>query len=113
MDQGHLRKLDAHELTRDIPDDWRNFEVCRINDHALRLSVAKEGFGVDWHSHTSGDELLYVVSGLLVVELEDRTERLGPGQMIAIPKGVRHRTRAGQKTVTMCLDHADALPTGD
>ncbi len=112
MPRGQLNKLDAIALTNDIRDDWRNFEVCRINDHSVRLSAVQEGFGVDWHSHQR-DELLYVVQGRLIVELEDRTEELVPGQMMAVPRGVRHRTTSAERTVCLNIEHAGSSPQGD
>lgn len=112
MGLGHLQKLDAYKLAGNIDDDWRNFRVCQINDHAVSISVIKEGFGVDWHSHPEGDELLYVAQGMIYLDLEDRTEQLTPGQMMAISKGVRHRTRAGSPSVVICFDHADSSPRG-
>jgi mannose-6-phosphate isomerase-like protein (cupin superfamily) len=112
MSHGQLEKLDAIELTRDIQDDWRNFEVCRINDHSVRLSAVKTGFGVDWHTHQR-DELLYVVKGRLIVELEDRTEHLTPGQMMAVPQGVLHRTTSAEPTICLNIEHAGSSPEGD
>jgi mannose-6-phosphate isomerase-like protein (cupin superfamily) len=112
MPHGQLEKLDAMALTRDITDNWRNFEACRINDHSVRLSAVNEGFGVDWHSHQR-DELLYVVKGKLIIELEDRTEELVPGQMMAVPGGVRHRTTSAERTICLNIEHAGSSPKGD
>jgi len=108
---GHLEKLDVNELAKDINDDWKNFVVSEINDHVVRLSVLQRDF--HWHLHKNSDELFYVVEGKLFVEFEDRTEELGPGQMITIPKNVRHRTRSNQRAVILCFESRDNDVTGD
>ena len=77
-------------MTRDIDDDWNDFVVSEINDHVVRLSVLQRDF--HWHLHKNSDELFFVIEGKLFVDPEDRTEEIGPGQMITIPKNVRHRT---------------------
>jgi mannose-6-phosphate isomerase-like protein (cupin superfamily) len=47
------------------------------------------------------------------VDLEDRTVELGPRQGIVVPKGVRHRTRAKERTVVLMAEAATVEPTGD
>ncbi len=47
--------------------------------------------------HPDGDEVLYMVSGVITVRLEladgDRTIDLGTGEALAIPKGIWHRIK--------------------
>jgi len=108
---GHLEKLDVNELTKGIDDDWKNFVVSEINDHVVRLSVLQRDF--HWHLHKNSDELFYVIEGKLFVDLEDRSEEIDPGQMITIPKNVRHRTRAHSRTIILCFESASNVITGD
>lgn len=106
-----IEKLDVHSLTEGISDDWRNFVVANLNDHVVRLSVLRRDF--HWHSHSKSDEFFYVVEGRLYVDLEQSAMELSPGEMVLIPKGVRHRTRAKEKTITLCFEHKDNDVTGD
>jgi mannose-6-phosphate isomerase-like protein (cupin superfamily) len=108
---GHLEKMDVNELTEGIKDDWNNFVVSEVNDHVARLSVLQRDF--HWHLHKNSDELFYVIEGKLFVDLEDRIEEIGPGQMITIPKNVRHRTRANSRTIILCFESASNVITGD
>jgi len=108
---GHLQKLDVNELTKDINDDWKNFVVGEINDHVARLSVLQRDF--HGHLHKNSDELFYVIEGKLFVDLEDRSEEICPGQMITIPKNVRHRTRSDSRTIILCFESASNDITGD
>ncbi|MEW5912630.1 MAG: cupin domain-containing protein [Thermodesulfobacteriota bacterium] len=107
---GQLQKLDVNELAAAVSENWKNWEITRINDHCLRLAVLQRDF--HWHQHNS-DETLLVMQGRLLADLEDRTESLTPGQLITIPKGVRHRTRAQERTVNLCFEAADTKATGD
>ncbi len=102
---GQLTKLDVQELTRGISDEWKNFVVSCVNDHVVRLSVLQRDF--HWHSHPESDEMFYVIEGRLFVDMEDRTEDLGPGQMITIPKKVNHRTRSTERTLILCFESKD------
>lgn len=108
---GHLEKFDYRRLTSHITDEWKNFVVSEINDHVVRLSVLQRDF--HWHSHSLSDELFYVIEGKLYVDLEDRTEEILAGQMIAIPKNVRHRTRSKERTIILCFETKDNDVVGD
>jgi mannose-6-phosphate isomerase-like protein (cupin superfamily) len=66
-----------------------------------------------WHKHDQEDEFFYVVQGCFVIELEDRTLELSPGQGFTIPKGVMHCTRAAERTVILMIEGAGVVPTGD
>ena len=100
-----MKKLNVFELTKDINDDWKNFVVSEINDHVVRLSVLQRDF--HWHSHPESDEMFYVVEGKLFVDLENKTEEINPGEMITIPKNIKHRTRSDKRTLTLCFESKD------
>ncbi|MEY2540669.1 MAG: hypothetical protein QOI22_271, partial [Verrucomicrobiota bacterium] len=59
------------------------------------------------------DEFFYVVEGHFLIDLEDRTVDLAPRQGFVVPKGVRHHTRAPERTVILMVERADIVPTGD
>ena len=104
-------KLDYRILTEDISVDWKNFPVCRINDHVVRLSVMQKDY--HWHKHEMSDEFFYVIEGELYVDFEDKTETLTAGQMIKVPKNVLHRTRSEKRTTMLCFESIDNDITGD
>ena len=108
---GHLAKMDIKELTKNLHDNWKNFVISEVNDHVVRLSVLQRDF--HWHFHKNSDELFYVIEGSLLVDTENHTEVIDPGQMIVIPKNVRHRTRANVRTVILCFESKDNDVIGD
>ena len=66
-----------------------------------------------WHKHDDDDEFLFVTQGALLVDVENRTVELLPGQGIVVPKGTMHRARAPQRTVMLMVDNAGIIPTHD
>jgi hypothetical protein len=44
---------------------------------------------------------------------EDRTTGLGQRQRSCVPRGVRHRPRAAERTVILMVEGAGIVPTGD
>jgi len=107
---GPLEPMDAHALAAAVTHPWWNQTLCRVNDSVVRLAVVRGAY--HWHHHDDEDELFFVLSGALFVDLEDRTLPLGPGQGVTVPRGVRHRTRAEVRTVMLMVEGAGIVPTG-
>src|SRR6476660_284107 len=106
-----LEVVDVPALIKPVRDQWYNQTLCKVNDSVVRLGVVKGEY--HWHKHDDEDEFFYVVSGRFLIDLEDRTIDLGPGQAVVIPKGVRHRPRAPEKTIILMVEGAGIIPTGD
>ncbi len=86
---------------------YRNVVVNRVNESCLRLSACEGDYR--WHFHPGSDELFIVVDGRLAIDLADgSTLRLGPWDMVTIPAGVVHRTRALPRAVNLTVEHFDA-----
>lgn len=105
-----LEKIDVAALAAEH-EPWFNQTLCRVNDCVIRLGVLHGEF--HWHHHADEDEFFYVVAGQLLIDLEDRTEALGPQQGFLVPRGVRHRTRAPERTVVLMTEGHGVIPTGD
>lgn len=103
--------IDIAGRTEGIREDWKNFELARVNDHVIRCSVLDRDF--HWHRHQRSDEAFLVLEGTLAIDLEDRTLRLRPGQLVTLPAGTRHRTRAEGRVVNLTFEHRDTKASGD
>ena len=57
---------------------------------AVELITAPAG-GPPPHVHVAGEEIMYVIDGRHEVLLDGRTDIAGPGDMIYVPRGTRHR----------------------
>jgi len=108
---GPLEVVDVGALAAACTHPWYNQTLCRVNDSVVRLGVIQGEY--HWHQHDDEDEFFYVVDGKLLVDLEERTVDLGPRQGMVVPKGVRHRTRAPERTVILMVEGAGIVPTGD
>ena len=106
-----LELVDVQALVDACKDQWYNQTLCRVNDSVVRLGVVQGEY--HWHHHADEDEFFYVVSGRFLIDLEDRTVDLAPGQGFVVPKGVRHRPRAPERTVILMVEGTGIVPTGD
>lgn len=106
-----LEIVEVGKLADDCVERWWNQTLCRVNDSVVRLAVVEGEY--HWHQHDDEDEFFYVVEGRFIVALEDRSVALDPRQGFVVPKGVRHRTRAPQRSVVLMVEGAGIVPTGD
>ncbi len=108
---GFLKLIDIPKLVAETKEQWFNQTLCRVNDCVVRLGILQGEF--HWHHHDNEDEFFFVLEGELLIDLEEETVSLEPQQGFTVPKGVRHRTRAPEKTVLLMIEGADVKPTGD
>jgi mannose-6-phosphate isomerase-like protein (cupin superfamily) len=106
-----LQLIDVPALSAACTDRWYNQTLCRVNDSVVRMGVVQGEY--HWHKHEDEDEFFYVVEGEFLIDLEDRSVKLGPGQGFVVPKGIMHRPRADQRTVILMVEGAGIVPTGD
>jgi len=106
-----LTVIDIKKLSDQAGDDWVNFPLTENNDHIVRVSVLSRDF--HWHAHNNSDETFLALEGELIIDLEERSLNLTPGQMLTVPKGVRHRTRANGRAVNLTFEHKDTDVSGD
>jgi mannose-6-phosphate isomerase-like protein (cupin superfamily) len=90
---------------------WWNQTLTQVNDCVVRLGVVEGDF--HWHKHDDEDEFFFVLEGQWIIELEDRTVELDPGQGFTVPRGVMHCPRAPVRTVILMVEGAGVVPTGD
>jgi mannose-6-phosphate isomerase-like protein (cupin superfamily) len=106
-----LEIIDEKALADATTYKWFNQTLCQVNDSVVRLGVIEGEY--HWHKHDADDEFFYVVNGQLLIDLEDQTVKLDPGQGFVVPQRVVHRTRAPHRTVVLMVENKGILPTGD
>ncbi len=106
-----LQTIDVGEMARECTDKWFNQTLTKVNDSVVRVGIVEGEY--HWHKHDKDDEFFFVLSGQLLVDLEDRTIELNPNQGVTVPRGVVHRTRAPRKTVMLMVETSEIKPTGD
>ena len=93
---------------------YDNHPVAAVNDHEVRISVMTEAYY--WHCHPDSDETFLSVEGGLLIDLDNITIELAPGNLFTVRRGVRHRTRpVAARSVNLTFERKDAktekLPT--
>ena len=98
---------DLNQAASSVKQTYKNFVVCNVNNHCVRMAVMQGEFR--WHHHPHSDECFLVLEGQLEIDLSDgRSFRLQPGEAFTIPAGVVHRTRARERTVNLCFEDREA-----
>ncbi|MEZ0326293.1 MAG: cupin domain-containing protein [Fimbriimonas sp.] len=108
---GHQELIDIAQIVSSVSDPWWNQTLTQVNGSVVRLGIVQGEF--HWHKHDDDDEFFFVLSGRLLIDLEDQTIELGPHQGTTISKGVLHRPRAPEKTVMLMVETSAIVPTGD
>jgi mannose-6-phosphate isomerase-like protein (cupin superfamily) len=106
-----LELIDVKEIAAACKEQWFNQTLCRVNDAVVRLGVLHGEF--HWHKHEKEDEFFYVVEGRFMIDLDDRSVELQPGQGFLVPRGTMHCTRAPERSVVLMIEAATVNPTGD
>ena len=115
---GPLEKFSLDAFVDTIKDPWFNQTLVKVNESVVRVGVIKGEY--HWHEHNDDDEFFFVLDGTLLIDLEPQADGVTPGRVITlaphdgfmIPKGVRHRTRAPERTVILMMETATVVPTG-
>ena len=110
-DFGQAEVIDLESIMARNTGDWYNLTLTRVNDSLVRLGVFRGEY--HWHRHHHEDELFFVVSGRLLLDLPDGTIELGPGQAYTVPRTVLHRTRARERTVVLMVEPVTVKARGD
>lgn len=107
----HHEIIDIPKMVDDCTDEWFNQSLTNVNDSVVRLGIVEGEY--HWHKHDNDDEFFFVLSGKLLIDLEDQTIELNANQGTTISKGVMHRPRAPIKTVMLMVETSTIQPTGD
>ncbi len=101
--QGPLPEVITLKAESPVNAGYDNHPIARVNDHVVRISTMTEPF--HWHRHLNSDETFLVLEGRLSIEFENGTVELEPGQILTVPRGVRHRTRpVGGRSVNLTFE---------
>lgn len=105
------RPTSVPSVVASINETWSPRLVASINDHHVK--VAKIDGAFIWHAHPDSEELFYLLSGKLQMQIEGQDEVvMKEGDVFVVPKGVRHRPVA-ENACIMMVEHQSTINTGD
>lgn len=106
-----LKPVNLADKLATFDDYWSPKIVAGFNGHDVMAVKVKGDF--NWHSHPDTDDLFFVLSGRLTIQMREGDVVLGPGEMYVVPKGVEHCPRAEEETHLIIIEPAGTPNTGD
>lgn len=109
------------QIIASISKPWSPHLVATVNDHDVKVARIDGAF--IWHAHPDTDELFYLIEGKLTMEMEIQGDgpdaevvvvapEMAVGDMLTVPRGVRHRPVA-EKAVILMIEKQGTVNTGD
>jgi mannose-6-phosphate isomerase-like protein (cupin superfamily) len=85
--------------------------VADYNDNEIMVVKFKGEF--PFHHHPDTDDFFLVIEGEVILDVEDTSHILGPGELFVVPKGVTHRPRAEAEAKVLLIEPKGTPNTGD
>ncbi len=106
----YLEKITVKD-TVDGKEDWFNQTLCKVNSSVMRIGVFNGE--LEMHTHEDDDELFFVLEGNVVIESENGNFELSTHEGVCIPKGVKHRPTAKERSIVLMVENESNDPRGD
>lgn len=107
-----IQKVNLASAFQQFSDHWSPKIVGDVNETQIKLAKFEGRF--DWHHHADEDEMFFVISGTMRMDLHDGPVEVCAGEFIIIPKGVEHCPEAvGGECQIMLIEKADIKHTGN
>ena len=103
--------ISIREAAGRLRGPWQPEDLADVNDAIVRLVRLHGEF--PWHRHGE-DELFLCFDGAFSVEMEGREPvHLQPGELVVVPKGMRHRPVADEPAHALLLEKPETEPYGN
>lgn len=83
-----MKKVNIKDKFDLFSDLWKPKVVGELNESYVKVVKVKGEF--DWHYHSDGDELFYIIKGALKIKFDDDEVILKNGDMFVVPKATEH-----------------------
>ena len=93
---------------------WGSFRIIDVEEGSLTIKVTlNAGHAMNYNSHAYRREIWNVVSGRGTVLLDGRDRMVGPGDVIDIPVGMKHKISAQERMVVIEVQIGEAISKED
>ena len=106
-----MKKINFKSKFLKFKEHWAPKVIAEMNDYQFKLVKINKDF--IWHKHDSTDEVFIVIEGKIFIEFEDEIVEIDEGEMIVVPKGVRHKPFAKKEAKIMLIEPKGIVNTGD
>jgi len=87
--------------------------IGEVNDVFIKL-VKIKGDKVPWHNHKNEDELFHILSGSLLLEIENQKSfTMRKGDVFIVKRGINHRISSLEECHIMLIENKTTLHTGE
>lgn len=100
----------ADKLAR-ITTHWDPHVVADYNDNDVM--VVKFAGAFPFHDHPDTDDFFLVLEGEIVIDMAGESHVMRAGDLVVVPKGVRHRPRAEREATVLLIEPKGTPNTGD
>ncbi len=100
----------TEKLSR-ISTHWDPHVVADYNNNDAMLVKFHGEF--PFHHHPDTDDFFLVIAGEVLLDVEDATHILRPGDLFVVPAGVTHRPRANEEAQVLLIEPKGTPNTGD
>ncbi len=90
---------------------WDPHVVAEYNGNDIMVVKFQGEF--PFHDHPDTDDFFLVLEGEVILDVEDFSHILGPGELFVVPKGVTHRPRSVEEAKVLLIEPAGTPNTGD
>ncbi|MDH3890170.1 MAG: cupin domain-containing protein [candidate division Zixibacteria bacterium] len=106
-----IKSINLAERLASFDETWVPKIVGELNDQYVK--VVKFVGEYVWHQHDEQDELFLVLHGSMKLELEDKSIELTAGELVIVPRQVRHRPVADELCEVLLFEPVSTRNTGD
>lgn len=106
-----MNPVNLSQKLAQFDDHWHPRIVGELNGQHVKLAKISGEF--DWHSHEHEDELFLVLAGSFRMDFEERSVQLGQGEMLIVPRGIRHRPVAEEECHILLFEPVGTVNTGE
>jgi len=105
------RSINLADKLSQISTHWDPHVVADYNDNDVMVVKFQGEF--PFHKHPDTDDFFLVIAGEVLLDVEDETVTLKPGELFVVPKGVTHRPRAVSEAQVLLIEPKGTPNTGD
>jgi len=106
-----MQKINLEAAAHAVDGLWNPLLLAELNGQSVKLAKFKGTF--DWHHHDAEDEAFLVVKGQIRIGFRDHSVTLDAGEMLVVPRGVKHRPEADAEALVLMFEPSTTLNTGN
>ena len=106
-----LNKINLQEKFSKFNKHWSPRVIAEMNNYQFKIAKIKGEFV--WHEHKDTDETFIVMEGEMNMKFKDGNVILNKGEMIVVPKGVKHKPCAKNECEILVIEPRGVINTGD